>query len=135
MKFVKYILIIILSIGLYFTWFEKTNIENKSNKFKEKIYKLEDKIKNLQNDLKKSKQVINKIYIENNNTKNQTINIILPDTKMDYSTIIPEVDYKNINLKLTNKEKKRDDVKFVPNITFDKNKKIDKIELQIKTKF
>ncbi|MCK5294290.1 MAG: hypothetical protein KAJ49_06525 [Arcobacteraceae bacterium] len=149
LKFIKYFLIVILSIGLYFTWLQKDKFEElfqkykeKSAKFKEKTDQLKQKtdkltqeIELLQQDLDKSKKTKTIICIEENKTKSEIIKIILPDTKIDYSKIIPKVDYKNIDLKLTNKNTQEDNIKITPNITLDEENKIDKIEVQIKTKF
>ena len=87
LKFIKYFLIVFLTIGLYFP---------------------EDK----------------------------TIKIVLPDIKTDYSQIIPKIDSEDIDLKLSDKDvNKENDIKFTPNITFDEDKNIEKIEIQLETKF
>lgn len=68
--------------------------------------------------------------------QNKTIKIILPDIKTDYSQIIPKIDYEDIALKLSDKDtKQKYDITFMPNITFDENKKIEKIEIKLETKF
>ena len=121
LKFIKYFLIVILSIGLYFTWLQKDKFENKTDKLTQKIEKLKQ-------DLEESQKI--------NNEKNKTINIILPDTKTDYSKIIPKINYDNIDLKLTNNNTTKEDAyQISPNITLDDDNKIDSIELKVKTKF
>ena len=87
LKYIKYFLIVLLTIGLYFP---------------------EDKI-----------------------TK-----IILPDIKTNYSQIIPEIDSEDIDLKLSDEDtNKKDDIIFTSNITFDEDKKVERIGIQLKTKF
>jgi len=129
-KFVKYITIIILSIGLYFTWLQKDKFENTTLKLKEKTQKLKQKIQNLKNDLeeqysKKNHQTIQPI---------QPIKIILPKEKIDYLDIIPKINYTDLDLKKI-EDKNNENIKITPNITFDENKDIDKIEVKIQTKF
>ena len=127
LKFIKYFLIVILSIGLYFTWLQKDKFEATSEKLKTKTDKLKEKIKQLKLDIINSKQL---------NLEQKELNIILPKDKIDYSKIIPKINYDNIDLKLTNKdEKKEDNIQISPNISLDEGNKIEKIEVKVQTKF
>ena len=133
MKIVKYIAIIILSIGLYFTWLQKDKFENKSLELKEKTQELKQKIQTLKKDLEKQySKKIEKTIPQNQPIK--TIKIILPKEQIDYLDIIPDVNYSDFNLKKVEKIDD-EDIKITPNIRFDDNKDIDKIELKIQTKF
>ena len=126
-RFIKYSLIIVLSIGLYFTWLQKDKFEATSLKLKEKTQKLNQKIKTLKNNLQKS-------YLEKTNQK---IEIILPEEKKNYEDMIPKQNYKDLDFRkdeiLPSLKLKGMEVK--PNITFDENKDIDKVEVKIEKKF
>ena len=100
LKYVKYFLIVILAVGLYFT-------------------QLKAKITNLPQDFKSPE--------EESIEQSKTIKILLPDIK---------IDYKDINLKLSDEDtNKKDDIIFTSNITFDEDKKVERIGIQLKTKF
>ena len=145
-KIIKYILIIILSISLYFTWFYKKCLEEESCKLQKKIVKLQKKLNNLKSQTMQECKLKQKIQhleqkikqVETNASKQsvpkKVIKIILPETKIDYSKIVPKVDYKDINLSIE-KKKSKEDMEVIPNITFDKDKKIDTIKVNFKTTF
>ena len=125
----------------------KCNIVNK--KYKAKIESLQTENKNSKNCLTKEKSMlikeIKQCYKKYNNLlvkqaqykeHNKTVKIILPKTKIDYSKIIPKVDYCNIDLEKGKiKQDDSSNIKLIPNITFDKDKKIDSVNLKIETKF
>ena len=133
-RFIKYVLIIILAIGLYFTWLQRDKFEAKIKKLQTKIDKLHNQTKKLKQKLQSVKQV-KKIKVDKNQSI-KTIKIVLPNNKIDYSKVIPKVDY-NLNLNKMNLDTKQSEkVKILPSITLDKQThKIDKIEVNIKTKF
>ena len=133
MKFIKYILIIILSIGLYFTWLQKDKFEAKVKKLQVTIDKLHTQTKKLKQNLQNIKQNTKKEDDKNRSIK--TIKIILPNNKIDYSKLIPKQDY-NISLKPITNKKKNENTKILPSVELDKKThKIEKIEVNIRTKF
>ena len=129
-EIVKYITIIILSIGLYFTWLQKDKFEANSLYLKEKNQKLKEKIQTLKEDLEK-KYSQNCTHTE---SINQPIKIILPKYKKVYEDVIPTVSYKDLDFKKT-KDEIKEDVKIIPNISFGNDKEINKVEIKIQTKF
>jgi len=116
LKFVKYILIIILSIGLYFTWYKQQKI---INSLELKIQKLQSKYK----------------YLKKNYPKEKVIKLILPKSKKDYSTIPTNQDFNIDKLDLKSTKKKDDDVQIVPSVELDKHHKVQKVQIELKTKF
>jgi len=129
-RFIKYSLIIILSIGLYFTWLQKDKFEANSLNLKEKTQKLKQEIQTLKDNL-------DKVYSKKTNqpvNAKQTIEIVLPEDKKEYENIIQEVNYKDLDFRKID-DKQTDDIKIIPNITLDENQEINKVEVQIQTKF
>jgi hypothetical protein len=123
LKFVKYILIIILSIGLYFTWFHKQKT----------ISQLKNKIEKLKIQLQKTKlkyQILKKDY-----PKEKVIKLILPNTKKNYSTIPINQDLNINKLDLKSTQQKNNDMQIVPSVELDKHHKVQKVQIELKTKF
>jgi len=118
-----------LKENYFYNSFEKLNSEkiillNKLESLKLKITKQE-------NDIKLLKETNQTIQI-----KQKVIKIILPEHDINYSQIIPKEDYSFLENDKTKDNKKESNIKILPSIIFDKEKKeIDTIKIDIKTKF
>ena len=124
LRTIKYILIVILSIGLYFTWLQKDKFENTTLKLKEKTKELKLKIQNLKNDLERK--------YSQKTTK--TVEIIIPKEKKNYLDIISDINYTDLDFKKSDNIN-NSNIKIKPNIQLDDNKDIEKVEVKIQTKF
>ena len=143
MRILKYSIISVLLVILYFLWLEKNYFYNSLNNTNQKNISLNNQIKSLnnkliqkQNDIKKLKQKekIAKLK-EKNKVEKKVIKIILPKNDIDYSKIIPKEEY-NLEENYYNKKiNKKDDIKIVPSITLDEQNNVDIIKVNIKTKF
>jgi len=143
LRILKYSIISVLLVILYFLWLEKNYFYNSLNNTNQKNISLNNQIKSLnnkliqkQNDIKKLKQKekIAKLK-EKNKVEKKVIKIILPKNDIDYSKIIPKEEY-NLEENYYNKKiNKKDDIKIVPSITLDEQNNVDIIKVNIKTKF
>ena len=142
MKILKYSIISVLLVILYFIWLDKNYFYNSFFNQKEKNLQLINEIKllnkkllNQQEDIKKlKKQKQKKIIVYKNKKEKKAIKIILPKNNIDYSKLIPKEEYNfmdNKNTKIQNDKK----VKIMPSITLDEENKVDTIKVNIKTKF
>ena len=142
MKILKYSIISVLLVILYFIWLDKNYFHNSFSNQKEKNLKLKTEIKllnkkllNQQEDIKKlKKQKQKKIIVYKNKKAKEAIRIILPKNNIDYSKIIPKEEYDFMDNKNT-KIKNEETVRIIPSITLDEENKVDVIQLNIKTKF
>jgi cell shape-determining protein MreC len=128
-----------LAVGLYYTWLEKTKIQNFSNQLKNKIDTLSKKLESKKEDtllkekIKELEDKLQKVQ-EAKKTEKKEIKIVLPEQKKDYSDIIPKINYKVApSLK---KEAKEDDLKVTPEVIINKEEKeIDGLKIKVETKF
>jgi len=142
LKILKYSIISVLLVILYFIWLDKNYFHNSFSNQKEKNLKLKTEIKllnkkllNQQEDIKKlKKQKQKKIIVYKNKKAKEAIRIILPKNNIDYSKIIPKEEYDFMDNKNT-KIKNEETVRIIPSITLDEENKVDVIQLNIKTKF
>lgn len=153
---VRYSLIIVLIIGLYFFWNEnqilKKDILIVNNNLQDLKYenvKLHQEITQLQAKLQSNQS--SKISIDQKKvetakkiTQKQTIQskqkilIVLPDDEKQYHQIVPKIEYKNIDLKgdNTTKTKQNDDLRISPELFIDKDeKRVNGARIEIETKF
>jgi hypothetical protein len=140
LKILKYSIISVLLVILYFIWLDKNYFYNSFSNQKEKNLKLINEIKllnkkllNQEEDIKKLKKQ-KKIIIYKNKKAKKAIKIILPKNNIDYSKLIPKEEYDFMDNKKT-KIKIEETVKIVPSITLDEENKVDTIKVNIKTKF
>ena len=142
MKILKYSIISVLLVILYFIWLDKNYFYNSFSNQKEKNLQLINEIKLLNKklldqheDIKKlKKQKQKKIIVYKNKKAKKAIKIILPKNNIDYSKLIPKEEYDFIDNKNT-KIKNEETVKIVPSITLDEENNVDTIKVNIKTKF
>ena len=139
MKILKYSIISVLLVILYFIWLDKNYFYNSFSNQKEKNLQLINEIKLLNKklldqheDIKKLKKQKQKKIIVYKNKK--AIKIILPKNNIDYSKLIPKEEYNFMDNKNT-KQKNDEKVKIMPSITLDEENKVDTIKVNIKTKF
>jgi len=142
LKILKYSIISVLLVILYFIWLDKNYFYNSFSNQKEKNLQLINEIKLLNKklldqheDIKKlKKQKQKKIIVYKNKKAKKAIKIILPKNNIDYSKLIPKEEYDFIDNKNT-KIKNEETVKIVPSITLDEENNVDTIKVNIKTKF
>jgi FKBP-type peptidyl-prolyl cis-trans isomerase len=128
-----------LAVGLYYTWLEKTKIQNFSNQLKNKIDTLSKKLESEKKDtllkqkIKELEDKLQKVQ-ESKKVEQKEIKIVLPEQKKDYSDIIPKINYDMApSLK---KEAKEENVKVTPGVIINKNEKeIDGLKIKVETKF
>jgi predicted Holliday junction resolvase-like endonuclease len=132
----KFILIVILAIGLYYTWLEKTKIQEFSNQLENKIDTLSKELASEKKDtlLKQRIQELENKLQKVQEDKQKEVKIILPEQKKDYSDIIPKINYDVVpSLK---KEAKEQDLKVTPEVIINKEEKeIDGLKIKVETKF
>jgi FKBP-type peptidyl-prolyl cis-trans isomerase len=125
-----------LAIGLYYTWLEKTKIQEFSNQLENKIDTLSKELASEKKDtlLKQRIQELENKLQKVQEDKQKEVKIILPEQKKDYSDIIPKINYDVVpSLK---KEAKEQDLKVTPEVIINKEEKeIDGLKIKVETKF
>jgi hypothetical protein len=146
LSFIKYSIISVLLVVLYFVWLEKNHFYNSFLNLKEQNNKLQTQIKLLDKELLTQKENIKKlklqkqkkviVYKQAKTKHKKVVKIILPKDNINYSQIIPKQKYDILQKDLKSTiEQKDDDIKITPSITFNEKKEVDAIKLDIKTKF
>jgi len=131
-KFIKYTLIVILAVSLYFVWFQKQKLDHKNLQLTKKIEKQKQKISSLKQTISVLKQELNK------KQKIKKIKLVLPKIENDfhYSCDTNLSDFDIIKFKQKRKKKKDNSTQIEPMILLDQSeKKIDGFKINLKTKF
>ena len=141
LSFIKYSVISILLVVLYFVWLDKNyfsnSLENKKEQNSRLVTKnklLNNKLLNKNNEIEKLKLLKQKKVIVYKKAKQKVIKIILPTDNIDYSKIIKKEKYDFIYNKNI-KQKEEENIKITPSITFDEENNVDTVKVNIKTKF
>jgi len=145
LSFIKYSVISILLVVLYFVWLDKNyfsnsykNQRNNNSQLQKQIKILNQQLLIKDNEIKKLKLLKQKeviIYKKVKQKNKKAIKIILPKNNIDYSKIIPKEDYNFIDKNKVKNTKESDKVKITPSVTFDDQNNVDTIKVNIKTKF
>lgn len=135
----KYILIVILAIGLYWTWIEKERIAQNTHELKIQLLNLKHSV---QSDLEKTKEKYKELEKQNEQLEkqiqHQEIKIVFPRSKDDFTKIIKKENdiIKDINLSQEIKESNDDQIKIRPEVFIDKEEKtLEGVKINIETKF